>query len=202
MARAKTKRNGAHAIEAMAAALVARREREEAMRARKAARDNKPVSVDETTLVNPFARQHGSYEKFAVNGSARHALVNRGGTPIARWKSCGALDDQEIAAIEHCWKLWDRAGRQSGLVMDLNKMPGLPGGDGMAQHEALEDLHRIKGYFPDKYWSVFENVCRFDEPAGVAGSKLATNKDEHVAAARLTVKFVASVIAQNERLSY
>lgn len=72
----------------------------------------------------------------------------------------------------------------------------------MREHQALSDLARIKGYFPAKYWCVFENVCRFDEPAGVAGSKLATNKDEHVAAARMTVKFVASVIAQNERLSY
>jgi len=165
-------------------------------RASRIARERQAGEEAQAPLVNAFAARHGLYERNLK------FVVNRGGTPIARWKACGALDDQELAAIEHCFKLWDRAGAQAGLVMDLNKIPGMPGGDGMAQQEALDDLFRIKGYFPAKYWCVFENVCRFDEPAGVAGSKLATNKDEHVVAARMTVKFVASVIAQNERLSY
>ncbi len=151
--------------------------------------------------LDPHTAQHGDYRDEGNHGRLR-AIRNYGGTPVARWKASGALEDYEIAAIDHCIMLWERIGRSSGLVMDLNKIPGMPGGDGMREHQALSDLARIKGYFPAKYWCVFENVCRFDEPAGVAGSKLATNKDEHVAAARLTVKFVASVIAQNERLSY
>lgn len=165
-------------------------------RASRFAREREANEQAQAPLVNTYASQHGVYERNLK------FVVNRGGTPIARWKACGSLDDHEIAAIEHCWNLWGRAGSQSGLVMDLNKIPGMPGGDGMAQHEALSDLHRIKGYFPAKWWDIFENVCRFDEPAGVAGSKLANNKDEHVAAARTAVKFVASMIAWKERLSY
>lgn len=160
------------------------------------ARQREAAERAQAPLVNDFAARHGIYERNLK------FVVNRGGTPVARWKASGALEDHEIAAIEHCWNLWGRAGDQPGLVADFNRIPGGKGGDGMAQHEALSDLARIKDYFPAKWWNVFENVCRFDEPAGVAGSKLAKNKDEHVAAARITVKFVASIIAHRERLSY
>lgn len=165
-------------------------------RASRIAREQAAAREAQAPLVNEFAAQHGVFERNLK------FVVNRGGTPIARWKAAGSLDDHEVAAIEHCWQLWGRAGRQSGLVMDLSKIPGMPGGDGLAQQEAINDLHRIKNYFPAKWWNIFENVCRFDEPAGVAGSKLANNKDEHVAAARTAVKFVASMIAWKERLSY
>lgn len=152
-------------------------------------------------VLDPHTARHGDYRDEGNHGRLR-AIRNYGGTPVARWKASGALEHCEIAAIDHCIALWERIGKSSGLVMNLAKIPGMPGGDGMREHEALNDITRIKGYFPAMFWNIFENVCRFDEPAGVAGSRLATNKDEHVVAARIAVKFVASVIAHNERLSY
>lgn len=126
-------------------------------------------------------------------------LINRGGTPIARWKAAKLLTDSQIAAIDYCETLWSRLAGKA-LVMDLARIPGAGQGNGWAEQEALDDLRRMKGYIPAKYWSVYENVCRFDETAGFAGSALTDCRNDQVAAARLTVQFVADIIAMKERL--
>jgi hypothetical protein len=127
-------------------------------------------------------------------------LINRGGTAVARWKASKLLSETQIAAIDHCEQLWAMLGGAS-LVMNLERIPGGGGGDGWAETQALDDLRRIKGYFPALWWSVFENVCRFDEPAGYAGSRLTSCRNDRVVAARTTVQFVADIIAMKERLT-
>jgi len=129
-----------------------------------------------------------------------HTLINRGGTPVARWKAAKLLSDSQVAAIDHCETLWSRLGGKA-LVMDLARIPGAGQGNGWAEQEALDDLKRIKGYVPAKYWSIFESVCRFDEPAGVAGSSLASNHRSSIDAARTVVGFVADIVAMKERLA-
>jgi hypothetical protein len=128
-----------------------------------------------------------------------HTLINRGGTPVARWKTAKLLSESQIAAIDHCEALWAQLGGKA-LVMDFDRIPGAGQGDGWAEQEALDDLKRIKGYVPPKYWSVFENVCRFDEAAGFAGAALTECRNDQVTAARTTVQFVADIIAMKERL--
>jgi len=128
-----------------------------------------------------------------------HTLINRGGTPVARWKAAKLLSDSQIAAIEHCETLWSRLSGKA-LVMDLTRIPGAGQGNGWAEQEALDDLKRIKSYIPAKYWAVFENVCRFDETAGFAGSALTDCRNDQVATARVTVQFVADIISMKERL--
>ena len=134
-------------------------------------------------------------------------LVNRGGRPVTRWTAAGLLSDSQLAAIAHCERLWAMLGGKS-LVANLERVPG-GSGNGWAEQEALDDLARIKDYVPAKWWSVFEDVCRFDEPAGFAGSKLAEDRSDpeiaerdRAVAARLTVQFVADVIAMKERLAH
>jgi hypothetical protein len=129
-----------------------------------------------------------------------HTLMNRGGTPVARWKAAKLLSDSQVAAIDHCETLWSRLGGKA-LVMDLARIPGAGQGNGWAEQEALDDLKRIKGYVPPKYWSVYENVCRFDQPAGTAGSDLANNSRSAIDAARIVVMFVADIVAMKERLA-
>jgi hypothetical protein len=158
--------------------------------------DTQAAQDSQRATVNPHAAAHGIYE------TNTRAIVNRGGTPVARWRAAKLITESQMAAIEHCWNIWACIGRSGGLVMDLNRVQSRGTGDGWAEQQALDDMRRIKGYFPEKWWNIFENVCRFDEPAGSAGSKLCNNRDEHVAAARTTVQFVADVIATNERLSY
>jgi hypothetical protein len=128
-----------------------------------------------------------------------HTLINRGGTPVARWKAAKLLSDSQVAAIDHCETLWAQLGGKA-LVMDLERIPGAGQGNGWAEQEALDHLKFIKDYVPSKYWRVFENVCRFDQPAGTAGSELANNSRSAIDAARIVVAFVADIIAMKERL--
>lgn len=161
-----------------------------------------------------YAEAHGQYEPLGNYSEARNIRVNRGGTPIARWTSAGKLTDTQVAAINHCIRLWDAISTSGGLVANLDRTVfGSPGDGSWREIEARDSLKRIcgglnqegeyePGYVPGKYWSVFESVCRFDEPAGYAGSRLTEVKDEQVGAARLTVQFVADIVYQREHLSY
>ena len=144
-------------------------------------------------LVNRFAEANGDYV-----GEGSRTKRNRGGTPIARWKADRLLSDTQCLAIDYCIRLWERAVRQS-LTMDPMKVIGLPPSSGWSQQEALDELAHFKAQLPRAYWEVFENVCRFDEPAGTAGSKLANNNRSAIDAARICVGFVAELIAMWKR---
>ena len=147
--------------------------------------------------VNAFAAGQGDYERY--NGRT----VNRGGTPIARWKKAGLLSQTQEAAILHCIRLWELTNTSGRLVANLDRTVfGCPGDGHSAEIEARDDLHRIKSGFPLPYWDVFENVCRFDEPAGVAGSRLAEDDVTRRTMARTIVCMVADMIYMRERLSY
>lgn len=155
-------------------------------------------------LVPVHAQQHDTYEHDAKYGAERKRMVNRGGTPIRRWIAAGLLTESQQAAIAHCLNLWGIISGSGSLSCNLGK-DGVRSASGLGhprEVEAREDLKRIRGYFPLRYWDCFENVARWDEPAGVAGSKLSVKKDSHETAARLTVQFVADTIYLRERLSY
>jgi hypothetical protein len=129
-------------------------------------------------------------------------LINNGGTPVARWKAARLLSASQVAAIDHCEQLWSQLNGKSLVAKYDATIPGGGTGNGWAEQEALDALKRIKDYFPVKWWSIFESVCRFDEPAGFAGSRLTECQNDRVAAARTTVQFVADIIAMKEHLSY
>lgn len=154
-------------------------------------------ALEEATapIVNRFAAGKGDYERNL------RFVTNRTSSTVTRWCRDKSLSDSQIAAIEHCQRLWARLGSQC-LVIDFNRVRGQQHGDGYSQHEALAELHRIKSGFPLPYWDVFENVCRFDLPAGVAGSELANRKRSAEIAARMIVSLLADMIAMRERLSF
>lgn len=160
--------------------------------------DREQLEAATAPLVSRFAEQHGDYSRNL------RFVVNNGSTTVGRWKTAKALSPSQEAAIVHCQNLWAKLGSQC-LVVDFEKVRGLGHGDGYSQHEAFAQLGRIQGHFPgplQSYWNVFENVCRHDLPAGVAGSRLANNKRSSMDAARIVVCFVADIIAMKERLSY
>ncbi len=155
-----------------------------------------PVVTAETAL-------HGDYEQAAKTGPMRQTLINHGGTPVARWKKAGLLTTHQEAAINHCLRLWRLTSASGRLVANLDRTVfGAPGDGNMAEIEARDDLKRIKAGFPFKYWDVFENVCRFDEPAGVAGSSLAVDDVSRRTMARTIVLMVADIIFERERLTF
>lgn len=150
----------------------------------------------EIPAVDPFIAQHGDYER---NG--RH-VVNRGGTAIDRWRAAGQLSNTQLAAILHMQRLWGLAWSEPRIVANLDRTVfGSPGDGDMRSVDARIDISRIQKAFPRDFWDVFENVCRHDEPAGVAGSRLANDSRTATTAARLVVCMVADMIAMRERLS-
>lgn len=151
-------------------------------------------------LIPPEAEAHGDF--------ARHMkhTVNRGGTAIDRWRSAKLLSDAQVAAILHMFRLWELTTSSRSVVANLDRgIAGTAGDGNMAEIEARLNLHRIIDYFPhpiDAYYHIFENCCRFDEPAGVAGSRLAGGDRTGPRAALTVVQFVADTIYMRERLSY
>jgi hypothetical protein len=144
-----------------------------------------------------FTQQHGDYTRHL------RTYVNHGGTPLARWRKAGMLSDSQNVAIDHCIKQWSLIGGSSGLVANLDRTVfGSPGDGNHREVDARESLHRMKGHVGPMMWSVYENVVRFDEPAGQAGSRLACSVANRETMARACVQFVADVIAFKERLSY
>lgn len=133
-------------------------------------------------------------------------LVNRGGTAVERWMANDRqrptaqriFGESEERAIRYCQNLWARS---EGNIQAID-----PGADrvdqplGWAQQEAWVELKRIQARVPDAYWRCYENVVRFDEEAGAAGSRLATNSRSAIDAAKTTVAFTASLIAMWRRL--
>jgi len=146
-------------------------------------------------LVNAFAEQHGDYQRNL------RFVANHGSSTIDRWRVAKSISDSQLAGILHCQNLWAKLGSQS-VVVDFDRVRGQAHGNGYSQHEAFCEIGRISSAYPREYWDVFEAVCRFDLPAGTAGSRLANNKRSSIDAARAIVCFIGDLIAMRERLSY
>jgi hypothetical protein len=157
--------------------------------------DRERMERDTAPLVNEFAEANGDYERNL------RFVVNRGGTPIARWIKANLLSESQQAGILHCVNLWSKLGSRS-VVVNFDRVRGQPHGDGLSEHEALAELHRIKHTFPAHYWDVFEGVCRFDLPAGTSWSGITAPKHSIETTARTIVCFVADTIAMRERLTF
>ena len=130
-------------------------------------------------------------------GKIVNVLVNRGGTAIDRWignDRAGLFGEPQQRAIQYTQRLWIRAEARLRAVDPARDVVD-EDLDGMSQQEALDELTRLQDRLPLPYWQVYENVCRFDEEAGTAGSRLASNSRSAVDAAKTTVAFTASLIA-------
>lgn len=150
----------------------------------------------ELLVITPEQRLKGTYE-----GERR--IINRGGTPVMRWLASGKISDTQGLAIQTCYRLWALVGLEQRTTAEYGER--ISGSADISDErsamlvEAREDLHRIRDYVPPGYWSVFENVCRFDEPAGIAGSRLGSARGAEDRAHTI-VCFVADIIAMKERL--
>jgi hypothetical protein len=157
--------------------------------------DQAEASAAQEPLVNTYAEQHGDYDRNL------RFVINRGGTTVDRWIKSGDLTMNQQAAINHVQGLWNVIGSTARLVANLDRTVfGSPGEGHIREIEAREDLARFKALF-GSYWDVFENVCRFDMAAGVAGRTVRSG-DRASTAALAIVKLIADMIYTHERLSY
>jgi hypothetical protein len=125
-------------------------------------------------------------------------------TLVDRWFAEGGVgfEEPQKRAVEHVRRLWNSIGSQGRLVANLSVIGA--GGGGPRQRfwehaEAVAQLAEFERQIPSAYWQVFENVVRFDMPAGRAGSHLDRHAPARIAAARAVVGFVASTIAEWRR---
>lgn len=178
---------------------------------RKAARAVKAKRATEIVIDGPTEaqRSNGHYVRedmiHADEGTRVTAWVNRGGTPVMRWFHAKKIDDRQLAVINWCQKLWHIAGttqRVCGAYGERTQASNTVELNAVRVLEASDDLKRIQGHFAglDAWWQVFENVCRFDMPAGRAGGELGYGNRSAEDRAHTTVCFVADIIATKERM--
>ena len=173
----------------------------------KATNRKRKATVATDILDGPTEAQlaNGDYvREFVTNGDTSTksmAHINRGGSPVIRWHSTGKLDDRQLAIIHWVQRLWTLAGATQRLTAQYGeRIPSAASVELMAARTlaATEDLDRIKGYIPARYFDVFENVCRWDMPAGVAGGELGFGPRSSIDRAHTIVCFVADVIGMKE----
>ena len=172
------------------------------------ARHEQAERVRSEPIVPAVALAHGDYSDEFVrddDNTIARVKLNHGGSPVMRWHRAKRLTDSQLLAINHCVRLWAIAGLNPRVTGHYGER--IPAGDYESERrvnsyiEAKADLRRIERYIPPAYFSVFENVCRFDEPAGVAGSRLGFGERSGQDRAHTIVCFVADIIAMKENLA-
>ena len=164
-------------------------------------------------IVPVEAELHGDYRDATVyhqddegRVSGVRTKLNRGGSPVDRWIASGSLTEAQVAVIQWCYARWELSGLKQRVTANYGeRIPGEGCNElrNAREIDARADLHRVKDYFPgplQAYWDVFQNVCRFDMPAGVAGLALSPSSRSADARAHQVVCFVADVIGSRERI--
>ena len=162
-------------------------------------------------IVSPFTAQHGDYRTTTVVdlsgelGGKRQSMVrvlrNQSTTTVDRWLKDGGpgFDAPQARAIDHVRALWAIVGSGPRVVanyLGVGRVSGGGHGDREGYLAALTTLATYQREFPAYIWEAFENVVRFDEPAGKVGSRMANNSAQQQAHAKACVGFVASKIAE------
>lgn len=165
----------------------------------------RPKTVDPTAEQLASGQYKRTFVMHTESATATAAYVSRH-DPVQRWKSAGKLSDSQIVAIDFVRRLWEIAGLEQTITSPYGeKIPGRGDSEGRTALEidARRDLHRVVGYFPpplDRYWNVFEQVCRHGEPAGVAGSRLGFGSRSAQDRAHMIVCHVADTLTAREKL--
>lgn len=132
----------------------------------------------------------------------QEVTVNRRATVIDGW-----LHDDEkffarrhIRVIEHARDLWRAASMHAATPIDV----GVFGTRGLEiAHDdelaarALNLLRRARSLVPRWQWNIFENVVRWNEPYGFAGSRLFGDKPKKTEWTKLVVRDAAETISKS-----
>lgn len=154
-------------------------------------------------LVNDFARQHGDYGRDSDKSDKRGkstTMRNRHVTTIERWIDKGLLSETQRNGTAYCLVLWSKLRTSKAITMNWDSVGGQVWYSGIPEQEALDELGKLQALIPVTYWAVFELVCRFDEPGGVAGSRWANDDGRASQSALMCVRFVADSVAMWRRL--
>lgn len=162
---------------------------------------------DKDRLVEPTPEQQakGYAARFVTHvesGTKAKAHKNPDVDVVERWEREDRLTPDQFAAIEYVRRLWRQTEMKQRLTASLE--PAIAGysNEWAAIHEidARRELHRLQDRVARHYWDCFENVCRHNMAAGVAGADLfpgsARNNSDR---AFVVVCFVADIVAMEVR---
>ena len=133
------------------------------------------------------------------------AVRNMGGSPVERWAARGRLDERQIQAIlfyqDAFRKVFGEGPRMSAsyspvIIRGLRASIELWAGSTLAAREALRLLDQEVFFrLPMDHFPVWQNVVIWDEPAGIAGSRLGFCHKPAEAVALEIVRTMASMVA-------
>lgn len=168
----------------------------------------KPMHADTLMAPPPEQLAHGSFQRdYVMDDSGLKAMAyrNTGHDPVARWLAADKIDQRQKAAIDTVRRLWDIVGIRQQITASYGERTAGSGCIELRANmvlDAMKDLERIEGYFfgLKQWWIVFEQVCRFGEPAGSTGIALGYAPKTAQTRALTTVQFIADIIADRERI--
>jgi hypothetical protein len=170
---------------------------------RNAAKRKPFVPVEELVAPTPEMMAKGNVlAKFVVHVEDwTTAKAHRVSNILDQWFDQGqpGFDDPARAAIDWCLVRWEARGVIGKQCANYSPTCGTGGGNVVRDIELRDELDDVRKSIrvPAVYWDVFENVCRWGEPAGVAGSDFANNNPQAIASARAIVGLVANLIASD-----
>ncbi|TCD04265.1 hypothetical protein EYB45_08430 [Erythrobacteraceae bacterium CFH 75059] len=169
--------------------------------ARKKHKGRVPAIALEKPTPEQLARG-GYVEETIINAETNtRAIVmrNRESTILQRWINAGEFDEPSLRVIADCLRLWEMIPSPQVTSRYAERLSVSRSHDGLRAHQARADLAHMASMVPAQYWRVYEDVVRFNAPAGLAAAGIDTSRSASNSA-RLVVRFVASVIAM--RLGY
>lgn len=157
------------------------------------------IPVNELVAPTPEQLAKGNAKSgFVVHvDSWTTAKAYRVSNVLDRWFDEGrnGFEAPARAAIEWCQVRWEARGVIGRQCANYSPTCGSGGGEVVRDIELRDELDDMKALFPDRHWFVFENVVRWGQPAGVAGSDFANNDPQAIASARAIVGMIANMIA-------
>lgn len=120
---------------------------------------------------------------------------------VDKWIRDGGIGFEEGACrvIADCRYFWAKIG-EPRVTSNYGEKTSPSTGSNITSAEARDEIRHMSKGIPPAYWAVFENVVRFEEPAGVVGSRFYKTSGQAIASAKVITGFVASLIAT--RLGY
>lgn len=153
-------------------------------------------------IVPVEAQRHGDYQDEFVTDVDTNTKVqtkrNQVSSIVDKWFREGGVgfDGGAKAAVERCVALWELRPVIGHLCATYGPLMPSGGFSGHESHMDLRDeLDEFKSWFHPGHWAVYENVVRWGQPAGLAGSSMADNAPQAIASAKAVVGMVASFIA-------
>lgn len=160
--------------------------------------DVRPANV--TDNISEYALQHGRYETHnsmflsATLEAVEPLVVNKTISVVDGWIDDGVFRRREVYAIERVRDLWRVIRRPTHPHFDGYDPEDRQ--DSFDAERAKNLLRRCRHHVGLERWSIFENVVRWNEPAGVPGSRVSALREASIWAAQDVVVDVAGELRE------